>query len=264
MLSGPLPTPNTQAPYLDPSQLQIVTDLCSVIKQPCHPLMGLCLDSNDHLRGVYPAQPRALTYVEKSVSLAEILVEQKRLLSKKEVYNLCITLSSSLLQLSQTPWLSQSWEKADIIFHRAKDGSASSVDVEHPYLTREHISKDVGLGLNDTHPARDSSKLLALGVLLVEIHSGKPIENMWLQGDLGFNGKPNELTKPIVVQRWLQEQMINGNLSTAFHSAISHCLDCSTSSTADLQSLDFRRTVEERVLAPLEKEMSSLYGYGLH
>ncbi|MCJ1349603.1 hypothetical protein MMC31_007844 [Peltigera leucophlebia] len=187
-------TPSSDNLYLESSQLQVVTNLCSVLQKPNHPQLGFYLDSNDDLRGVYSAQSRALTYIENAVSLGEMLAKRQVSLSKEEVYSLSITLSSSLLQLSHTPWLGQSLDKADIIFLRAKDGSASSVDVKHPYLTREHKSDKARLIRHNRNPGNDSSKLLALGVLLIEVNASQPFENLRLPQDIVHSSEPNELT----------------------------------------------------------------------
>ncbi len=109
-------TPGSSTLYWELSQLQVVTSLCFVLRQPGHPWLGFYLDSNGHLRGAYPAQPRAHTYIENVVSLGEMLAKRQASLSKEDVYSLSITLISSLLQLSHTPCLGQSWDEADIIF----------------------------------------------------------------------------------------------------------------------------------------------------
>ena len=209
----------------------------------------------------YPAQPRALTYIENAVSLGEMLAKQQASLSKENVYTLSITLVSSLLQLSHTPWLSESWDKADIIFLRAKDGSASSVDVKHPYLTREHKSDNASVITHNNYPQNDCSKLLALGV---QINASQPLESMRLPGDLVPDSEPNELTEPQAGRRWVLEQKNKGYLTLGFYSAISHCLNCFVDPTANLQNPDFRRAVEEHVLAPLEEEFSFLFDPTAH
>ena len=241
--------------YPELSQLQVVTNLCSVLQQPSHPWLGFCLDNNGHLRGAYPAQPRALTYVENAVSLGEMLAKRQASFSKEEVYSLSITLSSSILRLSHTPWLSHSWDKGDNIFFRAKEESALSVDVKHPYLTREHTS-DIR---HKPYPGNDCSKLLALGVLLIEINASRPIEKLRLPGDAVPDSEPNELTDLQVSRRWILEQKNKGDLTHAFYSAISHCLKCFVDPTASLQNPDSRRAVEEQILEPLEEELNFLF-----
>jgi hypothetical protein len=208
------------------------------------------------LRGAYPAQPRALTYVENGVSLEDLLTGKRCRFSKEEIYSLSITLTSSLLQLSPTPWLKKSWNKTDIIFLRAKDISTSLVDVKHPYLTREHTPSNVALIRHNAAPGNDCSKLLGLAVLLVEVSAEQPIEHLWRPEYLGPNNQPNEITNLQAVQRWLEEQAQRGDLSYGFSSAIRHCLRSSVDPTASLRNLEFRRTVEEQVLAPLVEEMS--------
>lgn len=191
-----------------------------------------------------------------------MLAKRQVSLSKEEVYSLSITLSSSLLQLSHTPWLGQSLDKADIIFLRAKDGYASSVDVKHPYLTREHKSDKARLIRHNRNPGNDSSKLLALGVLLIEINASQPFENLRLPQDIVHSSEPNELTNVLTGRRWISEQKDKGDLTHAFYSAISHCLKWD--SNGSLNDPNFRRAVEEQVLAPLEKEFSFLFDPNTH
>ncbi|KAI9699903.1 MAG: hypothetical protein M1820_006965 [Bogoriella megaspora] len=245
---------------LEPASLELVENLCSILQQPSHPCIGFCLDSNDDLRGAYPAQPRAVAFVDHAVSLEEILLRRQGSLSKEveEVYSLCITLSSSLLQLSQTPWLHHTWGKADIIFLRAKDASKSSIDLKHPYLTREHAKSNTKSIRHSSAPDNDCSKLLALGVLLMEINSGKPIEHLRRAEDTSPNNERNELIDLQILRRWMLEQKNKGELTFAFYSAIAHCLKCFVDPTASLQNPEFRTTIESQILSPLEEEMAFL------
>ncbi|KAF3195663.1 hypothetical protein TWF225_000059 [Orbilia oligospora] len=186
-----IPTP----PYQDPSQLQIVTDLCSILQNPRHPCIGFCLDSDGHLRGSYNAQ-REFASTEGETTLQDILTKQPGSLSLQERYNLSITLTSSMLQLSHTPWLQEGWSKADIIFLNAKGGRSmprTKVDIQRPYLTREH-KQIATLARKSSGEPNDSSKVLALGIMLLEIWYGLPIEKFMLPDDLGPNNRETEIT----------------------------------------------------------------------
>ena len=251
-------TPIANLPYADPSQLQVITNLCSILQQPCHPWIGFCIDDNGYLRGAYPAHDRNVTYVENGIGLDEILANRSRSLGKHEVYNLSITLASSLLQLGRTPWLQQTRHKADIIFLRANDGSAVTVDVKHPYLAREHKPDHIQLVRHNVFAGNDCSKLLALGTMLLEICCGQPIEDLRRPEDLGPNNEPNELSNLSAARRWLGEQKRKGDISLGFYSAILHCLKCFVDPTANLEKMEFARTIEEQVLAPLEEEQNFL------
>lgn len=252
-------------PYADPSQLQIVTDLCSILQQPCYPCIGFCVDDNGCLRGAYPAHDRSAAYVENGIGLDEILTDRSRSLSKDEVYNLSITLAPSLLQLSHTPWLQQTWHKANIIFLRASNDSAVTVDIKHPYLAREHKSDHLQLIRHHSVSENDCSKILALGIMLLEICCGQPIENLRRPEDLCPKNEPNELSNLGTARRCLLEQKGKGNISFAFYSAISHCLKCFVDPEANLDNMEFTRNMEEQVLAPLEEEQNALlYGPFFH
>lgn len=103
------------------------------------------------------------------VSLRDIIMKQSGAMRPQERYNLFITLTSSLLQLSHTPWFQETWSKTDILFFRANDGYPSSgitVDVRHPYLTREYKNSTALIRQNISQPF-DSIKIVALGVMLL-------------------------------------------------------------------------------------------------
>jgi hypothetical protein len=264
VVSGPSDSsnisPTEQPPYENPSQLQVVTNICSIIQQPEYPWIGFCIDTNGHLRGAYPVPARSIAYFQREVSLGDILGSQPGLLTPQDQYVLSITLTSCLLQLAHTPWLSQSWNKGNIVFLRAKDGSSHLVDVKHPYLTLQHTSEHVEVIRNNV--GNDSSKLLALGVMLLEICSGKPIEHLWKSGDLAPNS-PTELANLNAARRWLMEREYDGLVSFAYRRAIQHCLKCFVDPVANLDNEDFARNVKEQVLMPLEEEMNFfLYGPG--
>lgn len=246
-------------PYHNPTQLQIVTDLCSILQSPRHPCIGFCLDSDGHLRGAYDAQ-RSVPCVDVGVSLEDILMERPGTLSPQERYDLSITLTSSLLQLSHTPWLPETWNKADIIFFRAKDGTALTriaVDVRHPYLTREHRRTTTTVR-RSSGELNDSSKVVALGIMLLEICYGLPIEKLLRPEDLGPNNCATEISHLHAARRWLMGKEGNGEFSFAFVKAISYCLQCFMNPLANLSDQAFSTTIKEHVLAPLEEEMDML------
>ncbi|KAK6331780.1 hypothetical protein TWF718_002321 [Orbilia javanica] len=246
-------------PYHDPSQLQIVTDLCSILQSPCHPCIGFCLDRDGHLRGSYNAE-RDVTYVEGGATLQDILTKHPGVFSQQERYHLSITLTLSMLQLSHTPWLQESWSKADIVFLSANNGgpmSRTKVDIKRPYLTREH--KQVApLPHKCNGKPNDRSKVLALGIMLLEIYNGHPIEGLMPQDDLESKNPQSEIAYLQTAHQWIMEKADRGEISFAFLKAISYCLQCFMNPSANLSDPVFSKTIEEQVLAPLEAEMNML------
>jgi hypothetical protein len=250
-------------PYHNPLNLQIITNLCSVLRQPSYPCIGFCLDSDGQLRGSYDAQ-RNIAYIDGGLSLDDILMKHLGSLTLAEKYTLSITLTSSLLQLSHTPWFGEeSCSKADIIFLRAKNTRSSPkqalVDFQHPYLTREHKPNNTVIVRRQTAPGNDSSKLLALGVILLEIWNSQPIESLRKPEDLGPDNQPNEATNLLALRRWLNEGD-RGEISMGVLSAIEYCSKCFMEPNASLQDESFAKTVQEHVLAPLVEEIELLFG----
>lgn len=199
-------------------------------------------------------------YIDEGLTLQEILTHKSGTLNLQERYDLSITLTSSMLQLSHTPWLQEPWTKTDIVFLRAKNQSAIyrvPVDIEHPYLTREHKQTNA-TGLQSNQAPNDSSKVVALGIMLLEICHGISIDELLLPEDLGLSNQPTEISYLLAARRWLMAGRSQGEFSSAFYNAILYCLQCFMKPEADLTNQAFSQTVEEKILAPLEEEMNTL------
>lgn len=108
------------------------------------------------------------------VSLADLL--SSGLWKSKPRSKLGLKLASMVLQLYKTPWLRDDWGKEDVLFVQQGDGE---VLIDRPFLKprftlpllqEEQIRAAAGT-LNMHVPT-----LFALGVVLIELHLGKPIE----------------------------------------------------------------------------------------
>ncbi|KAF1960347.1 hypothetical protein CC80DRAFT_582911 [Byssothecium circinans] len=241
------------------SSLQIVTDLCFTLQNESRTCLDFCLDNDGHLRGTHDTK-RTVAYINDEVSLENILQKRSYNLSQKERYTLSITLASSLLQLSQTPWLQGPWNKADIIFLRAKDRrpvSEFAVDLAHPYLAREHKHTSPSIQTNG-NVSNDSLKVVNLGIMLLEICYSLPIEELLEPDDVGPNGQHTSISYLQAARRCLMRNEDRGEFSFAFSKAISYCLQCFLNPNVDLSNIDFLKSIEAKVLVPLEDEMGIL------
>ncbi|KAK3341838.1 hypothetical protein B0T25DRAFT_488810 [Lasiosphaeria hispida] len=238
------------APIDPPPQLQLpeVTDICFAIESAAHPLVGLRLCSSGTLRGLYEVKSPPCKLSAECVALCDFLLATKREdFSLSDLYMLAITLVSSILQLSETPWLQQPWSKQNIQFLRLRGNCDDSVDIRHPYLTQggpETVP-------SDQRQQVDSRNMLALAIMLLEIQSGTPIESV-------RQGEEADLT---TAKRWLDMRLETGRLTWQFAGAITSCLQCYLDPSASFSNPDFLRAVEEKVLGPLESEMQYLYGH---
>lgn len=249
------------------AELRIVKNICRELRGSCQPCIGLRIDANGQLRGVLDAHCDK-TYVNKELCLGDVLRSKKRL-ELREQYRLATTLISSLLQLSGTPWMIEGWDRERIFFHRIKPTSLTQgsiildqIDTQYPYLSFAHDNQSpisANTAVKSSTP--DSSKLLALGIMLIEICHGSPVASTTTPN---LSAAPNSVQEELVhfstAKQWLDERIDSGEISRGFIKAINHCLqswvDRSASISADPE---FAKSIEENVLEPLEEEMHLLF-----
>ena len=109
---------------------------------------------------------------------------------------------------------------------------------------------------------RERTVLLALGIMLLEISSGRSLESIRIPQDLGTSQTPDNDSDLITAHRWLLDQEMQGNLSYGFVTAITSCLQAYLNPRADSSDPEFCRHIQETVIKPLEVEMQCLL-YGL-
>ncbi|RFN43276.1 intracellular serine protease [Fusarium flagelliforme] len=128
--------------------------------------------------------------VSRTISLSALFNRQKELLRGESVLPLkgkrilALTLASALLPFLETPWLQFSFDHSKIhFFEPMKDGELP--DITKPFLSLEHVPT---ASTRTTHSSEDADSLkhivhpnasvLALGILLCELHYCIPVELM--------------------------------------------------------------------------------------
>ena len=253
------PTSDAAPPYMDPSVLPKIEEICSYLKNRKTSSLGFCFDEN-HKLCAYLKKSGLENYFPQEITLEKLLPKLPQRLSNGDVYNLAITLTASVFQLIDTPWLSQTWTKSTIMFLKPKPGTMSEVDITRPILVQQFDSRTTR-NPNEASPSPRKA-LLALGILLLEIHSTQPIENMRKPEDLPSNlpadTAPDHDSDHRTAIRWLFEQVSQGNITRGFCSAITNCLQAYINPQADFANAEFCNTIEETVLRPLEEERKFL------
>jgi len=261
-----------------PANLQHITSLCKVIKQPRHPFIVFSLDDTGCLRSRPSLKETAAEYVHQSLSLEALLPHFESKLPITEVYGLAITLIASILQLSHTPWLETKWSKRNIVFARANSNMPLPVDLRYPSLVKEfhrgalpqnsnskpsQLIQNSGAELrrpDGTPLNRTCSNLLALAIMLLEISSGRPVEQR-LGNDQITSSLPNDQSVLQLAEGWLKEEKFLGRLSCAFSQAILTCLQEYLNPDANFGDDQYCNAFKEKALLPLEDEMEILlYG----
>lgn len=247
------------------SSLTEVKDICASITQLQASRLGFSLDSKSRLRGAHLIDTStAHISSAETVSLQDLLdrppvVSGRRAkLSKKERYNLALTLASSVLYLNSTPWLHDQWAAKDIRFHKTTT-TARPIDVDRPYvaLADVELSKDPpkGRGFRSKNTV-----LLALAIALLELYFGtsaeKYQENELGASDASLHSNPWMLCS--MAHTWAEESQ--DDLSAAFLSAVRHCLRCFSDPGASLQDAEFLQAAVESIVLPLQEELHQFLG----
>jgi hypothetical protein len=181
-----------------------------------------------------------------------------------------------MFQLSHTPWLETKWSKKNIMFARANNKMSLTVDLRYPSLVKEfergalppnstsittaQLIQKSGAGTrqpDDTPVNKTCSNLLALAIMLLEISSGRPIEQR-LTDDQIMNILPNDQSGLQLAEAWLREENAHGRLTCAFSQAILTCLQEYLNPDADFGDEQYCNAFKEKALLPLEEEMEYL------
>jgi hypothetical protein len=173
---------------------------------------------------------------------------------------LAVVLAHSLLQLCGGPWLSKEWDNESIFFlHRPTDQTL--LDIHGPYIsthfkTLQSQANEGSTGGSDRHALYNHPSILALGILLLEIETGKTIEPAPEDCDPD-TGRPNVNTAWTTASRIIKDPDVCDRVYQDFRSVIEACLESDKFLTTGktLDDLSFRKKVYENIVAPLEDEL---------
>ncbi|RMZ90250.1 hypothetical protein DV736_g2529, partial [Chaetothyriales sp. CBS 134916] len=124
-----------------------------------------------------------LSQKREGVTLRSLLAESPKRMKTREQLILAVTLAHAALHCSEGPWLCQDWGKDQVSFFRSD--LQEDPDYSHPYLNVSFDDREIGSSDNNNlFRHHDNPYILALGILLLEIRLGKPIESYHEDEDL--------------------------------------------------------------------------------
>jgi len=226
-----------------------IPDLCvrlSRIKTPTSQRVGF-LEGTETRYEVYPdvASPSEPEFF---VTLAEILSQYKSTqFSRKQRYRVSLDLSSSFVQLQSTPWITTALRKSTIEFCHDARTAKPTLQLGFPFVTRgfkplSPLTRSTGV---------DIGAINALGVILLELCFGEPIEDHPFRKELGGEEANAEVTAAFDVMTALQWQKdVVGEAGPDYADAVEWCLRGFNMSASDAS---WRREMLLNVVAPLER-----------
>ncbi|CZR60317.1 uncharacterized protein PAC_10213 [Phialocephala subalpina] len=181
---------------------------------------------------------------------------------KRDRCILQVMLANGLLHFYKGPWLLREWNKAHICFYQAR--SQLIPDLTRPYLSTQCSPLDDSSEEEDSHlRVHPYPGILALGILLLEIELGQPIE-CDRPDDSPNNGKIFHIDADRPVAMEMLEKCRDDS-SIDFINAVEACLDDRTFTgefgrDASFNDLAFRRQIFEVIVKPLEDALQKVFG----
>lgn len=180
----------------------------------------------------------------------------------KQKRTLAVILAHSMLQYCGSPWMSEDWNKEYIeFFHQTMESHGTAkLDLERPYLSKDFVALRTVRRGSPKFPIHPCPSVLALGILLLEIELGVPIESERSDSDLK-DGKVNATTDLFTAYRILRASY--DEMYKSYFNIIQSCLDCKFLAGLGSPSLDdegIRQAVYDEIVAPLEEELNIGWG----
>jgi hypothetical protein len=257
-----------------------IEDLCKAIGKLQQPhkdgdaCAGYLLDSLKRKHGIYPLDTpiSAMTTGNNSknaigwsaYTLRQVLARQagiSRRLMQHDKFKVAVDLASSVLQLYKTPWLQDNWNEDDVYFVQ-RPGAPPAAIYQHPFIYRKLSLSAAGhCSTAQPPPARSvirNQTLFTLGILLIELLYGKPIEELQNPHDLDCQGTPGAAW--CTAERLIQEE-IEYEAGPLYLDAVRRCIRCDFNrKESSLDNHDFQQAVFDGVVVPLEKTLQRFNG----
>lgn len=262
MLCEPQPTitlSSADSPFhheplrLAPDSTHVIQDLCSMLKfQRITSQLGCLFDGKDsyHTLTVVTGEAFGPEIVGQAVSLGHILAQNTRgnVASPPERLKIASAVAHSLLELYPTPWFPPNWDKNDIYFFADDTGQ---VDFDMPFLPSRNNTPAVP---HNIQISRDDRKtLLALGILILELWFGQPLEaqRSW-RANFGPDGRETNFTKFNAAAAW--QETIGAHGGPIMHRITQRCIYGNFGPTSmNLEDKELIKTVYENVVMELQR-----------
>ena len=183
---------------------------------------------------------------------ASLNVASKTMLNSTTIrYSLSLILASTVLQLSKTPWLSDSWDLSDIHMLNSKDGIFVATEA---YVSRKFAIKS-SLNNNTKSKSRwflQNETVFALGVLLIELSFGQPLHTYKTLADVDGQGNDDVLTEYKIAIRLVKE--LEDREVPNYSEAAQRCIYFNFDTTnPDLENQHFQEQFQRGVVTPLQE-----------
>ena len=248
--------------------LEPIKDLCRAIQTlqqtQREEYLGFLVDEITRQKhGIYPLKRPSVDKEKWSAVSLQNLIPQKPTIQHRftrgDKLRLAVILASSVLQLYETPWLEKTWQRDDIMFIHAANGPL----YEQPFVSRSFptnkSSQRPGITSKPSMmPAIRNPVLFALGVLLIELCLGKPLEELKRPDERTRDGSVDAALDWVAADRLVEDVYLEGG--SRYGDAVRHCIRCDFDRReTSLEDEDFQQAVYEGVVSLLEDDLKQFH-----
>jgi hypothetical protein len=188
-------------------------------------------------------------------------IKLRKRLRLGETFGVAAVLSSSLLQMHTTPWITERWNGTDIQFLHPEDQRPASTCM---YLHRQYhspISRHPALRQEKQHDTAETrenrDEIFSLGIMLLELL----YESLFSEQEALFTdgGDTDCYSRQIAAAAWLEDIPRNSDFHLLkYDKIVQYCLECNFgvgfgSINICLWNGDFREAMYSHVVEPLER-----------
>jgi hypothetical protein len=250
---------------VDNEQIETHSSSDPTVRSLCHALstsqlnddcLAFVLREKSLLRGTHPTVRDIAIKVDRACVSLHNLLDQSTAnapcITKEECLHLAVIISSSLLQLYETPWLPQNWCTQSIYFTSRINNQ--DINIECPYVTSKIVDSTrtpQTLATLGFHP-----DLVALGIMLLEL-SEKQLIHQWYYQKFSAALPEEVKDKAYAAWRWFENdacERMAPHYRLAFRSCLSvYELDVFPVKRMTLADERFREAVFRNIVLHLEE-----------
>jgi hypothetical protein len=246
---------------LDPNSTLQIQDLCSAISTLQQPERDVCLSllASEHAKVAYgllitplkapPLDPESWSVLSLRTALEDVKF------TRRDRIRLAVTLASSVLQLHETPWLEDNWGKDNIFFIKRSEGKGYSDPFVSQCFDQASPAPSTASPASKCRFIRNQT-LFALGVSLIELWYGKPLDKLHKpeDGEMTGDARNDVMIKWNTADRLVEEELAN-DAGERYCDAVRRCIRCDFNRRgSSLVDAEFQMAVYHGVVSQL-KEM---------
>lgn len=174
--------------------------------------------------------------------------------SRSQRYTLSLTVASSFLQLLDSGWLPNSFNKTDILFVADADNPNMFL-LDQPHINRTFVTRlDSAAMASAEKGTRYNDSLDHLGIMLLELCFGKSLEEQPCRKEwpAGGNNKEKEVFDVGAAREW--QCHVNEEAGSDYAKAVGWCLGGNRAAPPD----QWRRDMLQNVVQPLKRSCDYL------